>query len=235
MSIVGTVDLKERIKFSKLSSDWGDSHGSFSALHKMNPVRLEYIIDAIELHFDSIHGIQILDIGCGGGLVAEPFARLGARVTGIDPVEENIDFAQQNANLKNLDIKYICSSLEEYDGRFDVIIALEVVEHVENLEMFIEHCAKKLNPGGLLFISSINRNIKSLLMAKCVAEYILHLLPLGTHSWKKFVKPSELAKLFRKNEMTLMKVNGMKPRMLHREWQLSSSCDVNYILYAIKE
>ncbi|MDC0413167.1 bifunctional 2-polyprenyl-6-hydroxyphenol methylase/3-demethylubiquinol 3-O-methyltransferase UbiG, partial [Pelagibacteraceae bacterium] len=195
-----TANEQEVKKFSDMASEWWDPNGKFSPLHKFNPVRQEYLINRISSHFSlsldknfSFSNLTLLDIGCGGGLLCEPFARLGAQVTGIDASKNNIEVAKVHAQKTNLQIQYLNKLPEEIKNKkFDVILCMEVIEHVDNVNFFIESCSRLLNKNGIIFFATINRNPKSYLFAIMGAEYILRWLPIGTHDWKKFIKPQEM-------------------------------------------
>ena len=202
MNIKNTVNKEEIDKFSKLADEWWDPSGKFAPLHKFNPIRQEYIINEISKNFDinidnpgSLEKLKILDVGCGGGLLCEPLARLGAKVTGIDASEKNIEIAKAHARKGNININYICTSPEKMNESFDVILCMEVVEHVEDLDFFYKSCSKLLNKNGLIFFATINKTVKSYILAILGAEYVLRWLPIGTHDWKKFVKPSHMLSL----------------------------------------
>ena len=199
MNIKNTVNKEEIDKFSKLADEWWDPSGKFAPLHKFNPIRQEYIINEISKNFDinidnpsSLKKLKILDVGCGGGLLCEPLSRLGAKVTGIDASEKNIEIAKAHARKGNINVNYICTSPEKVNESYDVILCMEVVEHVEDLNFFYKSCSKLLNKNGLIFFATINKTIKSYLLAILGAEYVLRWLPIGTHDWKKFVKPSHM-------------------------------------------
>ena len=199
MNIKNTVNKEEIDKFSKLADEWWDPSGKFAPLHKFNPIRQEYIINEISKNFDinidnpsSLEKLKILDVGCGGGLLCEPLARLGAKVTGIDASEKNIEIAKAHARKGNININYICTSPEKVNENYDVILCMEVVEHVEDLDFFYKSCSKLLKKNGIIFFATINKTIKSYLLAILGAEYVLRWLPIGTHDWKKFVKPSHM-------------------------------------------
>jgi 2-polyprenyl-6-hydroxyphenyl methylase / 3-demethylubiquinone-9 3-methyltransferase len=239
-----SVDDEEVARFSRLSGQWWDAHGPMAALHKFNPVRLGYIRDRSAAHFhrdtsrlDSLAGLTILDIGCGGGILAEPLARLGAAVVGIDPSDSNIAVAQRHAAQSQLKIEYRNSSAEALaaDGKtFDVVLAMEVVEHVTDLNAFIDTAAALTKPSGLLFVATLNRTIKSFALAIVGAEYILRWLPRGTHQWDKFVTPNELEIAIEQGGLHISNETGVIYNLLADRWQLSSDMDVNYMLVAEK-
>ena len=194
-----TVDLQEINKFSKMASEWWDPNGKFAPLHKFNPIRQEYLVDKIKNHFGILpngsypfKNLKLLDVGCGGGLIAEPMTRLGAKVTGIDASEKNINVAKFHAEQMNLKINYLATTPENLNEQFDVILCLEIIEHVADVDLFIQSCAKLLKKNGIIFFATLNRTAKSFLFAIVGAEYILNWLPKGTHDWNKFLKPSEV-------------------------------------------
>src|SRR5438067_13321044 len=236
-----TVDPAEVAKFSKLSDEWWDPKGKMAPLHKINPLRLAYIRHAACRKFDRnarslscLSGLRILDIGCGAGLLCEPLTRLGAQVIGIDPSASNIAAAQLHADKGHLSIDYRCTSVEQMDvrERFDIVLAMEVIEHVTDLGMFLNRCAAMLKPGGLMVISTINRNWKSFALAIVGAEYILRWLPRGTHQWDKFVTPDELARHLENNKLAIIEQTGVAYSPFADRWSLSSDMDVNYMMVA---
>jgi len=239
-----TVDDDEVARFSRLSGEWWDAHGPMAALHKFNPVRLAYIRDRADGHFhrdatrlDSLAGLRILDIGCGGGILSEPLARLGAAMVGVDPSESNIDVARRHAAQSQLTIDYRNSSAEVLAAAgetFDVVLAMEVVEHVTDVHLFIDAAAALVKPGGLLFVATLNRTIKSFALAIVGAEYILRWLPRGTHQWDKFVTPNELEIAIEQSGLDLIGETGVIYNLLADRWQLSSDMDVNYMVVAEK-
>ncbi len=224
-----TIDPKEINKFSAMADEWWDETGKFKPLHKMNPVRISYIKNQI----GKVAGKKILDVGCGGGLISIPFARLKADVTGIDAGEENIKVAKNYALRNGIEVDYHTTSIEEFseynESKFDIIFALEIVEHVSDIKTFLEHITKCLKPNGLLFISTINKTLKSFALAKVAAEYILRWVPKGTHDWEKFVKPDELLDIT-KGDFDLVNMSGMIFNPLLNAWTLSNKTDVNYII-----
>ena len=238
-----TINKKEIQKFSNLADEWWDVNGKFKPLHIFNPVRLDYITEKIRAHFNfkkrsalSLSDIKILDIGCGGGLLSEPMSRLGAEVTGIDASSKNISIAKIHAKKNNLKINYICTSPEKLKSskKFDVILNMEVIEHVADLNLFIESCEKLLKKNGLLFFATLNRNILSFGLAIVGAEYILGWLPKGTHNWKKFITPEELKIIFRSSGLNITDIMGMKYNPIYDSWYLSEDTSVNYLGTAIK-
>ncbi len=238
-----TINEKEIQKFSKLADEWWDANGKFKPLHKFNPIRISYIIDKCKSHFKlqtkiekPLSSLKVLDIGCGGGLVCEPLSRLGAEVTGIDASSKNIEVAKIHAKKSNLKIKYFNTSPEKKEivGKYDVILNLEIVEHVENLDLFLKSASELLEKNGIMFVATINRTFESYIKAIVGAEYILRWLPIGTHDWQKFLKPEEIEEKF--NELNLNKIdlNGLKFNILSNSWNLSTDCSVNYIIVAHK-
>ncbi len=237
-----TVDEAEVERFSRLAADWWNPRGRMAPLHKFNPLRLAYIRDKAAAHFgrdarrlDSLKDLRILDIGCGGGLLSEPLARLGADVVGADPAETNIEVAKLHAANSDLQIDYRCTTVEALsaaDERFDVVLAMEVVEHVADLNLFIRCCAEMMRPDGLMIVATINRTIKSFALAIVGAEYVLRWLPPGTHQWDKFVTPNELEIALAQNELQITDETGVIYNLFADRWQLSSDMDVNYMVMA---
>ena len=234
---MNTINKKEIEKFSKIADEWWDPNGKFKPLHKFNPVRIKYIKDNIIKKFNlnssnkPLKTINILDIGCGGGLLSEPMSRLGANVVGIDASKKNIEVAKFHAKKNKLKINYICASPEilKIQKKFDVILGMEIVEHVEDINFFIKKSSELLKKNGLMFIATLNKTLKSYMFAIVGAEYILKWLPIGTHDWNKFIKPDELIKITKINNLKLEKLDGMNFDLLTNEWNLSSNNSVNYI------
>tara|TARA_B100000902_G_scaffold22719_2_gene27473 strand:- start:1950 stop:2678 length:729 start_codon:yes stop_codon:yes gene_type:complete len=237
-----TINKKEIEKFSKIAEEWWNPEGKFKPLHKFNPIRISYIKDNIIKSFKlenkkkPLDKIKILDIGCGGGLLAEPMNRLGAEVIGIDASSKNISVAKLHAKKNNLKIKYLCTSPEnfEYDDKFDVILNMEIVEHVDDINYFLHSCSKLLKRNGIMFVATLNKTLKSYLFAIIGAEYILRWLPIGTHEWEKFVKPDELIDILEKNNFKLDSLDGMKFNLIKDKWSISSDKSINYIAKFIK-
>ena len=237
-----TINKKEIEKFSKISEEWRDPKGKFKPLHNFNPLRISYIKDNIIKSFNIqkkdkiLSGVKILDIGCGGGLLCEPMSRLGAEVFGMDASEKNIEVAKIHAKKSNLNIKYFCSSPEKFKSnlKFDVILNMEIVEHVEDVDLFLKSCTKFLKKNGIMFVATLNKTLKSYLFAIIGAEYILKWLPIGTHEWEKFVKPEELISIAKKYDLTLNDLGGVKLNLLTNNWELSADKSVNYIAKFIK-
>ena len=232
-----TVIKEEIDKFTQMSEEWWDPNGKFKPLHKFNPVRLKYIKNNTQVHFkikntyEPLKGLNILDVGCGGGLLTEPLSRLGANVVGIDASSKNIKIAKKHLKKNNLKVKYFCTSPEnfKYKKKFDIILNMEIVEHVENLDLFLRQTSKFLKKGGLMYIATINKTLKSYLFAIVGAEYVLKWLPIGTHDWNKFVKPDELEKICKISSLSLKKIDGVKFNPILNRWGLSSDKSVNYI------
>ena len=232
-----TINKKEIEKFSKIAEEWWDPKGKFKPLHNFNPIRISYLKENIIKNFNLqgkdkiLSGIKILDIGCGGGLLSEPMSRLGAEVFGMDASEKNIEVAKLHAKKSNLNIEYFCSSPEKFktDIKFDVILNMEIIEHVEDVDFFLESCSKLLKENGLMFVATLNKTLKSYIFAIVGAEYILKWLPIGTHEWSKFVKPEELIKITKKYNLTLNELRGVKFNLITNNWQLSADNSVNYI------
>ncbi|MCK1617019.1 bifunctional 2-polyprenyl-6-hydroxyphenol methylase/3-demethylubiquinol 3-O-methyltransferase UbiG [Bradyrhizobium sp. 159] len=236
-----TVDAAEIAKFSKLSAEWWDPKGKMAPLHRINPLRLGYIRDAACRKFERnvrslncLGGLRVLDIGCGAGLLCEPLSRLGAQVIGIDPSASNIAAAKLHADKSHLAIDYRCTTVEEIDPRerFDIVLAMEVVEHVTDVGVFLKRCASMLKPNGLMVVSTLNRNWKSFALAIVGAEYVLRWLPRGTHEWSKFVTPDELAKYLLDNRLVITEQTGVVYSPFADKWTLSSDMDVNYMVVA---
>ena len=234
---MNSINKKEIEKFSNMAAEWWDPEGKFKPLHKFNPIRIKYIKENIIKEFQlknkkyPLSGINVLDIGCGGGLLSEPMCRLGANVTAIDASNKNIAIANLHAKKNNLKINYICSSPEKLKTtkKFDVILNMEIVEHVEDVDFFLKSCANLLKKNGLMFVATINKTLKSYIFAIVGAEYVLRWLPIGTHEWEKFVKPEELKSILIKNNLDLKKIDGMNFNILKDEWNVSKDLSVNYI------
>ena len=232
-----TINKKEIEKFSKIAEEWWNPIGKFKPLHKFNPIRIKYIKENILEDFKikkidrPFKGLKILDIGCGGGLLSEPMARLGAEVVGIDASHQNIKVAKHHLKKSKLNIKYYNSSPENFktNQKFDVILNMEIVEHVEDINFFIKQSSKFLKKSGIMFVATLNKTLKSYLLAIIGAEYILKWLPIGTHDWEKFVKPESLIKICKKNSLSIKKIDGMTFNPLFDQWNVSEDKSVNYI------
>ena len=237
-----TINKEEIQKFSNLAEEWWDVKGKFKPLHMFNPIRIEYITEKIKQHFNIkkeknfLTGLNILDIGCGGGLISEPMARLGGKITGIDASEKNIKIAKVHSEKSNLDIRYLNKSPEELKEfyKFDIILNLEIVEHVDNLNLYIKSCNKLLKNGGMMFTATLNRTIISYLKAIIGAEYILRWLPIGTHDWNKFIKPEELEKILSAKNFKTIDIKGLEFNPLLSKWKKSDNLSVNYIFCSAK-
>jgi ubiquinone biosynthesis O-methyltransferase len=238
-----TINREEIQKFSKIADEWWNPNGKFKPLHKFNPARIEYILDITSAHFNldrskklPLNSLKILDIGCGGGLISEPMSRLGAKVTGIDASEKNIKVAEIHAKKNNLKIEYQNKSPEEIkdDLKFDIILNLEVVEHVDNIDLYLKACEKLLKKNGLMFTATINRTMTSYIKAIVGAEYVLRWLPIGTHDWNKFVKPEELEKKLVDLKFSIKDIKGLDYNLVSGKWRRTDNLSVNYIIVGNK-
>ena len=234
-----TINREEIQKFSDLADEWWDVNGKFKPLHMFNPIRIEYITEKIKQEFNLINrnnnflkDLKILDIGCGGGLISEPLARLGGEVTGIDASEKNIKVAKLHSKKNNLNINYFNKSPEQLNNseKFDIVLNLEVVEHVENVDLYIKSCSNLLKKNGIMFTATLNRTIVSYIKAIVGAEYILRWLPIGTHDWNKFIKPEELEKKLSSANLSTIDVKGLEFNPLFSKWKKSDNLSVNYII-----
>ncbi len=243
---MNTVDKAEIELFEAISQDWWDPNGPLKPLHKLNPERIRYIRQQIESHFRlkqdmerPFEKLSILDIGCGGGLVCEAMSRLGGKVTGIDAAAKNINIAIEHAELSGLDIEYLPLSSEQLLGKgtqYDVVLALEIIEHVSDIQSFVEHCTKLVKPGGLVIFSTLNRTPESFALGIVAAEHLLRWVPKGTHSWQKFLKPSEIARLLRTNGFKAKDVTGLCYQPFKDSFKLNKKdLKVNYFLSATKQ
>ncbi|HXY90581.1 MAG TPA: bifunctional 2-polyprenyl-6-hydroxyphenol methylase/3-demethylubiquinol 3-O-methyltransferase UbiG [Xanthobacteraceae bacterium] len=239
-----TVDRDEVARFAALADDWWNPRGKMAPLHKFNPVRLGFIRDQACAQFgrdakmlDCLQGLTFLDVGCGGGIVAEPLARLGGKVTGIDPAEENVEAARLHAAKSGLAVDYRTTTVEalaETKLAFDVVIASEVVEHVADLDFFVGRSAALVKPKGLMIVTTINRTLKSFAFVIVGAEYILRWLPVGTHCWDKFVSPQELDAALSASGLAVVEESGIQYDPFRDQWHRSDDMDVNYMLAAEK-
>ncbi|GAA0536383.1 2-polyprenyl-6-hydroxyphenyl methylase/3-demethylubiquinone-9 3-methyltransferase [Rhizomicrobium palustre] len=235
-----SVDPAEIAKFSAMAAEWWDPTGKFAPLHKFNPVRLSFIRDTAAAHFGKsglvpFEGLRLLDIGCGGGLLSEPMTRLGFAVTAVDASVKNIKTAMTHATAQGLSIDYrhgSAESLVESGEQFDVVLNMEVVEHVADLSLYLAACAKLVKPGGIMFVATLNKTLKSLALAKIGAEYILRWLPPGTHDWSRFIEPKTLKALLTENGLSVTTTQGVSFDPLNWSWRLSSDTDVNYMVVA---
>ena len=240
---MSTINKEEIQKFSNLAEEWWDVNGKFKPLHMFNPIRIEYITEKIKHHFKIINdkesylkNLNILDIGCGGGLMSEPLSRLGGSVTGIDASEKNIKVASLHSKKNNLKIRYLNKSPEQFDEfeKFDIILNLEIVEHVEDVNLYIRSCYKLLKPNGIMFTATINRTFISYIKAIIGAEYLLRWLPIGTHDWNKFLKPEELEKYLLENKFKTLDIKGLEFNPFSSKWKRSANLSVNYIISSTK-
>ena len=238
-----TINKEEIQKFSKLADEWCDMNGKFKPLHMFNPIRIKYILDECTRYLkiknnnrDLLKGFKILDIGCGGGLVSEPMSRLGAEVTGIDASLKNIKIAETHAKKSDLKIKYLNKSPEEMDqnNKFDIILNLEVVEHVEDLDLYLKSCSELLKKNGIMFTATLNRTFTSYIKAIVGAEYVLRWLPIGTHDWNKFLKPEELENKLNRYNFSIKDTKGLSFNPITQKWTKTNNLSVNYIILAIK-
>ncbi len=232
-----TINKKEIRKFNKMASEWWDPEGSFKPLHKFNPIRIKYIKESIIKHFNiksdstPLKNINILDIGCGGGLISVPMKKLGANVVGIDASPKNIKVAKIYSKKNKLEIKYVCSSPEKLKikKKFDVLLLLEIIEHVDDINLFIKQSSKFLKKNGLMFVATLNKTLKSYIFAIVGAEYILNWLPIGTHDWEKFVKPEDLVDIAKNYNLRLSNLSGLKFNPLFDRWDIVNDKSINYI------
>ena len=232
-----TINKKEIDKFSKLAEEWWDPNGKFKPLHNFNPVRLKYIKDSILKKYKNtdkkrpLKNIRILDIGCGGGLLCEPLSKLGAEVVGIDASEKNIKIAKLHSRENNLRINYFCASPENFKikGKFDVILNMEIVEHVENVNFFLNQSTKFLKKEGLMFVATLNKTLKSFFFAIIGAEYVLRWLPIGTHDWEMFIEPKKLINICKNNNLILQDLFGVKYNLINNDWEVSKDTSINYL------
>ena len=238
-----TINKEEIQKFSRLADEWWDVNGKFKPLHMFNPIRIEYITESIKNHYrikknkaNFLNGFNILDIGCGGGLISEPMARLGGNITGIDASEKNIEVAKLHSKKNGLKIDYLNASPENFDRfeNFDIILNLEIIEHVSDVNLYIQSCNKLLKKNGLMFTATLNRSFTSYLKAIIGAEYILRWLPIGTHDWNKFIKPEELEKMLNNEKFSTIDIKGLTFNPLLKKWKKSDDLSVNYIISSLK-
>ena len=240
---MSSINTQEILHFQKDSAHWWDENGPFAPLHKVNPTRLSFMRETICSHFDldesdlkAYKGLSFIDIGCGGGLLCEPFARSGGNVAGLDADKQAISVAKHHAKEQGLDIIYENKAVEELvntNKTYDVVSALEIIEHVDNPDVFLKNCLKLVKPNGLIFISTLNKTPSSFLFGKIAAEYILNFVPQGTHDWQKFIKPSEIQRLLSKNQFSIKSIKGIKYNILKEEFKLDyKDLKINYILCA---
>ncbi len=238
-----TINKDEIQKFSSLANEWWDVNGKFKPLHMFNPIRIEYISENIKKYFkikgeknNFLKGLHILDIGCGGGLISEPMARLGANVTGIDASEKNINIAKLHSKKSGLKIEYLHTSPENLKEieKFDIILNLEIVEHVEDVNLYIKSCYNLLKKNGMMFTATLNRSFISYVKAIIGAEYILRWLPIGTHDWNKFIKPEELENILSEEKFSTFDIKGLNFNPFLNKWKKSNDLSVNYIISSLK-
>ena len=245
MPRASSIDAREVEQFARLGAQWWDPKGPMAPLHKLNPVRIGYIRDQAAARFerdtrklDCLNGLRILDIGCGAGILSEPLARLGADVVGIDPASENIEVAKTHAEESGVKVDYRATTAEELAAKseqFDIVLAMEVVEHVVDVPTFIKTCTSMVKPGGLMVAATLNRTMKSFALAIVGAEYILRWLPRGTHQWDKFVTPDELEEAIEAGGLDIVGERGVIYNLFADRWQLSSDMDVNYMVAAMRK
>ena len=242
--MTSTINKEEIQKFSKLADEWWDVNGKFKPLHMFNPIRIEYITEKVKQHFkikdgteNYLSGLKILDIGCGGGLISEPLARLGGTVTGIDASRKNIEVAKIHSKINKLNINYVNTSPEQLKDakNFDIILNLEIVEHVDNVGLYIKSCSNLLKKNGLMFTATLNRSLISYLKAIIGAEYILRWLPIGTHDWNKFLKPEELEKLLIDEKFSTIDIKGRYYNPILNKWKKTDNLSVNYIVTSTRD
>lgn len=237
-----TASPEEIARFTAMAEEWWDPNGKFRPLHRFNPVRIGFLKDTLARHFGRdpeaeapFEGLTLLDVGCGGGLLSEPLRRLGFTVTGIDAGEKNIAVAQIHADQVGLEMDYRVATPEQLAGQsFDVVLIMEILEHVADVEMFLAAVGALMKPGGALFAATLNRTVKSYALGIVGAEYLLRWLPPGTHTWRKFLRPSELATGLRRNGITIKDLKGMSFDVVSSEWRQSGDLSVNYMAYAVK-
>jgi len=240
-----TASPEDVARFTAMAETWWDANGKFRPLHQINPVRIGYIRDFVCAHFNRdgmetkpFHGLELLDIGCGGGLLCEPMARLGASVSGIDAGDKNVAIASLHSEQSGLDITYrqqLPEDLAASGKTFDIVLNMEVIEHVADVDAFLAASASLIKPGGVMVLSTMNRTLKALALAKIGAEYVMRWLPVGTHDWRKFVKPSELARGLRPHNVQVSDITGMVYSPLKDVWSLSKDLDVNYLVSAVRK
>jgi 2-polyprenyl-6-hydroxyphenyl methylase/3-demethylubiquinone-9 3-methyltransferase len=240
---MSTINKEEIQKFSNLADEWWDVNGKFKPLHMFNPIRIEYILDEVSKHFkkskkkeEILKNLKILDIGCGGGLISEPMARLGGEVTGIDAAEKNIKVSLLHSKKSKLKINYLNKSPEQLKEKekFDIILNLEIVEHVDDLNLYFNSCYNLLKKNGIMFTATINRSLISYIKAIIGAEYILRWLPIGTHDWNKFIKPEELEKMLSDKKFFTKDISGLEYNPILNRWKKSNNLSVNYIVCSYK-
>ncbi len=244
MAQAASIDRNEIERFAEMAAEWWDTNGAMAPLHRLNPTRLQYSRDKLCAHFDldtaglhPLNGLTLLDVGCGGGLLSEPFARMGALVTAIDAGEETIAAAKAHAEGQGLEVDYRAMAAEDLaatGAQFDVVVAMEVIEHVADVAGFMASLVSLTRPGGALLLATMNRTPKSFLQAIVGAEYVLRWVPVGTHDWRRFQKPAELGRYLRQGGAELRNITGMRYLPRRGEWRLSRDAGVNYLAYAAR-
>ncbi|XVN40878.1 MAG: bifunctional 2-polyprenyl-6-hydroxyphenol methylase/3-demethylubiquinol 3-O-methyltransferase UbiG [Rickettsia endosymbiont of Argas persicus] len=229
---MSSIDKTELEKFEKISHNWWNKEGEFAILHRINPIRLDYIIEKIKSHYNDISKLEVLDVGCGGGLIATNLAMQGFNVTAIDALQSNIDTAIDYAAENNIKVTYLKSTIEELESnkQYDVVICLEVIEHVENVQEFLLNLVKRVKPNGMAIISTINRTKKAYLFGIIAAEYILGWVPKNTHDYSNFLKPSEIYEMLADTNIEIEELKGLVYNIAQDEWHLSDDIDVNYFM-----
>lgn len=223
------ANTSQTAHFDNLSSQWWDEHGAFGMLHAMNPARIGFIKNMAVQYLKGLKNLKVLDVGCGGGIVCEPLTRLGAMVTGIDASTQAIEVAKAHAHEQNLGINYICKDLKNLNDTYDLITCLEVIEHVDDLKIFAQDLVQKLNPGGVLVLSTLNRTAFSYVIGILGAEYLTQKVPVGTHKWQKFIEPSELVALIESQGLKIVSLKGLNYSLYKREWYLGGRLHMNYL------
>ncbi len=238
-----SIDPADVARFSAQAAEWWDPRGPFAPLHRFNPARLAFLRERFEARFDrrgrgAFQGLSLIDVGCGGGLIAEPMRRLGFAVTGVDASTENVGTARAHAETMGLEIAYRAATAEQVaaEGRtFDVVLALEIVEHVVDPEAFLKTCASMVAPGGMMVVATLNRTLKSLALGKVMAEYVLRWVPAGTHDWRQFLKPDEIARMLDGTGLTVSGPFGVAYDPLNDRWSQGDDADVNYFMVGVRD
>jgi len=240
-----SIDPADVARFSAQAAEWWDPKGPFAPLHRFNPARLRFVRDRVAEHYGlnpntraPFAGLSLIDIGCGGGLLAEPMRRMGFEVTALDASSENIGTARAHAAQVGLDIRYKASTVEQLvevgEGPFDVVLTMEVIEHVADPESFVRSCSKLVKPGGIMIVATLNRTLKGLLLGKFAAEYVLRWVPAGTHNWKQFLKPDEIRDMLKDEPLTVTGPFGLSYNPLNDKWS-EGDADINYMMVAVKK
>lgn len=240
-----SIDPADVARFSAQAETWWDAHGPFAPLHKFNPARLQFVRDRVAGRFgrdirqrEAFAGLSLLDVGCGGGLIAEPMRRLGFEVTAVDASSENIGTARAHAEMTGLDIAYRAATVEQLEaegaGPFDVVLTMEVIEHVADPEAFVRACSRLVKPGGIIIVATLNRTLKGLLLGKVAAEYVLRWVPTGTHDWRQFLKPDEIRAMLSAEPVTVTGPYGLEYDLLNDRWS-EGEADINYMMIATRD